>query len=261
MTSKQWWTRPSGASEVNTPRRRGIGGQTAGTPRWTLLVLVSLARRRISRASTSILASPLKSTSILASLSKKFSGCRSLWGGQLTNQISSLFSGKTKKAPKGNQITITVFWDLFSAVSSFPSCKFWFMHFIQGSLQKSRRGSINQRSTNQGRSLTAKEQRRVDQRSSNSTEDGTLVEERRTEEFGKEENVSVADALQQRGKSGEVRRRKGQGLLICGKAWCDVGEKYFDPFHHFGNHLYSWQKHLEIVPYSGPFVGVHDMAS
>ena len=93
------------------------------------------------------------------------------------------------------------------------------MHFIQGSLQKNTRGSINQTSTNQDRIFIVKEQRRVDQRSSNSTEDGMLVVgERRTEEFGKEENVSVADALQQRGKSGEVRRRKGQGLLRCGKA-------------------------------------------
>ena len=27
------------------------------------------------------------------------------------------------------------------------------------------------------------------------------------------------------------------------------------------DYFYSWQKHLEIVPYSRPFVGVHDMAS
>ena len=71
------------------------------------------------------------------------------------------------------------------------------MRFIQGSSQRNIKGSINQGSTNPSRSSTAKEERKVNQRSSNSIEDGTLLvvgEERIIEEFGEEEDASVADA-------------------------------------------------------------------
>ena len=69
--------------------------------------------------------------------------------------------------------------------------------FFQGSLKKNTKGSINQGSTNPSSRFTAKEERKVNQRSSNSTEDGTLLvvgEERIIEEFGEEEDASVADA-------------------------------------------------------------------